>query len=177
MYFTDDFDINQIYSKMISNIKTILQSVDFTTLQQRFFHNYLDLGDLFHLDLSFKLQLVKSLDEMYNVLEQSPYFNWFDTRLLQALVNASGLNEAKECLEHFKATYYKKEILAYVTGFAKRDLPHTSNFINLEDHNFVIKRQMKLKLSPAIKQCWYFLLTKFQVHSVYQSEVTNLQSL
>jgi len=34
----------------------------------------------------------------------------------------------------------------YVTGFAKRGLPYTSNFMNLEDHNFVIKRHMKLKV-------------------------------
>ena len=38
----------------------------------------------------------------------------------------------------------------YVTGFLKRGLPHTSNSINLEDHNLVIKRHTKLKLSPAI---------------------------
>ena len=27
----------------------------------------------------------------------------------------------------------------YVTGFAKRGLPHTSNSMNLEDHNIVFK--------------------------------------
>ena len=64
----------------------------------------------------------------------------------------------------------------YTTGFAKGGLSHTSNFINLEDHNFVVKRDMKLKLSPAIKLRWYFLLTKFQVNTLYQSEVTNRQS-
>jgi len=38
-------------------------------------------------------------------------------------------------------------------------------FIDLEDHNFVVKKDMKLKLSPAIKLCWCFLLTKFQVNT------------
>ena len=65
---------------------------------------------------------------------------------------------------------------SYVTGFAKRGLPHTSNCTNLEDHNFVIKWHMKLKLSPAINLCVYFLLTKFQVDSFYQSNITNRQS-
>ena len=43
--------------------------------------------------------------------------------------------------------------LTFVTGFAKRGLPHTSNLMNLEDHSFAIKRHMKLKLSPVIKLC------------------------
>ena len=63
----------------------------------------------------------------------------------------------------------------YATGFAKRGLPHTSDFINLEDHNFDVKRHMKLKLSPSIKHCRCILLTKSQVNRSYQSEVMNCQ--
>jgi len=33
-------------------------------------------------------------------------------------------------------------------------LPSTHiQFMNLEDHNFVVKRDIKLKFSPAIKLC------------------------
>ena len=39
----------------------------------------------------------------------------------------------------------------FFTGFTYSGLPHTSNFVNLEDHNLVIKRHMKLKLFQAIK--------------------------
>ena len=55
-----------------------------------------------------------------------------------------------------------------VTGFAKRGLPHTSNSLNLEDHNLPIEWQMELKLPPVITLCWHVLLTKFQVSSLYQ---------
>ena len=54
----------------------------------------------------------------------------------------------------------------------EKGLPHTSNSINLEDHNLVIKTHMKLKLFPAIHPCWCFLLSEFQVSSV----VTDRQS-
>ena len=38
----------------------------------------------------------------------------------------------------------------YVTGFAKRGLPHTSNSMNLEDHNLVFKKDANLKfLHPS----------------------------
>ena len=68
-------------------------------------------------------------------------------------------------------------MVVYVTGFAKRVLPHTSNSTNLEDHNLVIKWYTMLKLFPAINLCWCFLLTKLQVKSVNQSEVMNRQKL
>ena len=37
-----------------------------------------------------------------------------------------------------------------MTGFAKRGLPHTSNSMNLEDHNLVFKAHTNLKFSPSI---------------------------
>ena len=43
---------------------------------------------------------------MLDVLALSPYWNWFDTRLLQALVSASGSPEAEAMLEQFKQIYY-----------------------------------------------------------------------
>ena len=45
-------------------------------------------------------------------------------------------------------------------GLQKGVFPNTSNCINLENRKFVIKKHMKLKLSPAIKLCWCLLLTK-----------------
>ena len=60
-----------------------------------------------------------------------------------------------------------------MTGFAKRDLPHTSNSMNLEDHNLVTK---SLKLSPSAKLCWCTLLTKFQVNGLFKSEGMGYQT-
>ena len=61
-------------------------------------------------------------------------------------------------------------ICIILTRFAKRGLPHTSNSLNLEDHNYnlAIKHSMELKLFPAIKPCWHLLHTKFQVNNLYQ---------
>ena len=66
--------------------------------------------------------------------------------------------------------------LAFVTGFAKRGLPHTSNSINLEDHNLVFKKDASLKFSPSINLCWCSPMTKFQVNNCFQSQVMNCQS-
>ena len=41
-------------------------------------------------------------------------------------------------------------LTAFVTGFAKRGLPHTSNFLTLMDHNLVFKLGTILKLSSPL---------------------------
>ena len=64
----------------------------------------------------------------------------------------------------------------FMTGFAKRDLPHTSKSMNLKDCNLSLKEHTNLKLSPCFNQCWYSLLSKLQGSSCFQSEVMNRQS-
>ena len=61
-------------------------------------------------DLVHKLEPTKSLDDMLDVLALSPYWNWFDTRLLQALVSTSGSPEAEAMLEQFKQIHYAHKV-------------------------------------------------------------------
>ena len=63
-----------------------------------------------------------------------------------------------------------------MTGFAKKGLPHTSNSMNLEDHNVVFKKDTILKFFPCITLWWYSLLPKYQGNNFFQSEVMNYQS-
>ena len=65
-----------------------------------------------------KIQNTTTFDDMLDVLAQSPYWNWFDTRLLEALVSVSGSPEAEQWLEVFKATFYTKkvtEVISYIS--------------------------------------------------------------
>ena len=57
-----------------------------------------------------ELKPTKSLDDMLDVLALSPYSNWVDTRLLQALVSASGSSEAEAMLEQFKQIYHARKV-------------------------------------------------------------------
>ena len=60
----------------------------------------------------------------------------------------------------FRKNYaqYKVEPLSpciniYVTEFAKRGLPHTSNFLTFKDHNLMFKYDRNLKLTPRLMPC------------------------
>jgi len=50
---------------------------------------------------------------------------------------------------------------AYVTGFVKRGLPHTSNFMYLKDRNFFLICDMNLKVSHNVLLYFSLLYTKF----------------
>ena len=40
-----------------------------------------------------------------------------------------------------------------MTGFVKRGLPHTSNFLTLKYNNLVFNQGTSLKLSPLLTSC------------------------
>jgi len=71
---------------------------------------------------------------------------------------------------------YTVTFIQYVTGFAKKGLPHTSSFIyELGDCNLGLKVHKNLKFCPPVSQCWYSLLSNFQGYGGFWSEVTNCQ--
>ena len=54
------------------------------------------------------------MNELLDTLAESEYWNWFDTRLLEALTYASGSPEAIEMLHQFKKTFYPRKISEFV---------------------------------------------------------------
>ena len=118
--FSRDRTINAAYNRMTSNIAIILETknVKFNNLRRACIQEINALGSTLPKNLVHKIQPTRSLDELLDVLALSPYWNWFDTRLLQALVSASGSPEAEEWLESFKATFYAKkvtEVIPYIS--------------------------------------------------------------
>ena len=103
---------------MTSEIENILELKKFPKLRRACIARINSLGSNLPQSLVPKIQKTVTLDEMLDVFSGSPYWNWFDTRLLQALVSASGSPEAEEWLENFKATFYVKkvtEVIPYVS--------------------------------------------------------------
>ena len=102
---------------MVSSIESILENQNFARLHRACIREINSLGSTLPNSLVPTIWSTTSLDDMLDVLSQSPYWNWFDTRLLNALVAVSESPEAEELLESFKATFYTKkvvEIIPYV---------------------------------------------------------------
>ena len=99
---------------MTSEIESILELRKFSKLRRACVQRINSLGSNLPRSLVPKIQNTATFDDMLDVLAQSPYWNWFDTRLLQALVSASGSPEAEQRLESFKATFYTRKVIEVI---------------------------------------------------------------
>ena len=108
--FSKSRDIDSAFTRLTSEVENILETQKFPKLRRACIQRINSLGSNLPQSLVPKIQCTSNLDEMLDVLAPSPYWNWFDTRLLQALVSASGSPEAEDMLEVFKATFHTKKI-------------------------------------------------------------------
>ena len=116
--FSKSPNIQSAFTRMTSEIESILELQKFPKLRRACVQSINSLGSNLPRSLVTKIKDTTTLDDMLDVFSESPYWNWFDTRLLQALVSASGSPEAEQWLESFKATFYTKkvtEVIPYIS--------------------------------------------------------------
>ena len=109
--FSRNLDIDPAFTKLTSKIENVLELQKFPKLRRACVQRISSLGSNLPRSLVPKIQQTTTLDEMLDVLAPSPYWNFFDTRLLETLVSASGSPEAEEWLASFKATFYAKKVI------------------------------------------------------------------
>ena len=108
--FSRNLAIDPAFTKLTSKIESVLELQKFPKLRRACVQRISSLGSNLPRSLAPKIQQTTTLDEMLDVLAPSPYWNFFDTRLLETLVSASGSPEAEQWLESFKATFYTKKV-------------------------------------------------------------------
>ena len=120
---------------MSSEIESILELHKFPKLRRACVQRINSLGSNLPRSLVPKIQNTTTFDDMLDVLAQSPYWNWFDTRLLQALVSASGSPEAEQWLENFKATFYTKKVTEVIPYISIKPFKESVNIVEKFDKN------------------------------------------
>ena len=103
-------EIHKAYHRLTRKITDMLATQDFKKLRRACYQEISAPTSTLPMSLAHELKPTKSLDDMLDVLALSPYWNWFDTRLLQALVSASGSPEAEAMLEQFKQIHYAHKV-------------------------------------------------------------------
>ena len=116
--FSKHMTIESALTRTTSQIKRILELKKFEDLRRAYIERIKESN--LPGTLVVKIQKTNSLDEMLNELSQSPYWNCFDTKLLQALVSASGSAEAKEWLESFKEIFYAEKITKFIPYVSRK---------------------------------------------------------
>jgi len=92
--YSNSLNIESAFTRMTSEIESILELKKFSKLRRACIQRISSLGSNLPQSLIPRIQHTRTLDDMFDVPAPSPYWNWFDTRLLQALVSASGSPEA-----------------------------------------------------------------------------------
>ena len=112
--FSKNWDIEAAYNNMTSAIETVLTAGDFPQLRRACIHKIKSLKSNLPHKLIPQILRTSCMNELLDMLAQSEYWNWFDTRLLEALTYASGSSEAIELLEYFKRTFYPRRISEFI---------------------------------------------------------------
>ena len=120
---------------MTSKIESLLELEKFPKLHRACVQRISSLGSNLPRSLIPKIQHTVTLDDMLDVLAPSPYWNWFDTRLLQALVSASGSPEAEQWLESFKATFYARKVTEVIPYISIKPFNESINIVEKFDKN------------------------------------------
>ena len=112
--FSKNWDIEAAYNNMTSAVETVLSGGDFPQLRRACIHKIKSLKSNLPHKLIPQILRTSSMNELLDMLAQSEYWNWFDTRLLEALTYASGSPEAIKLLEQFKKTFYPRKISEFI---------------------------------------------------------------
>ena len=133
--FSKSLNIESAFTRMTSEIESILEFQKFPKLRRACVQRISSLGSNLPQSLIPKIQRTVTLDDMLDVLAPSPYWNWFDTRLLQALVSASGSPEAEQWLESFKTTFYAKKVTEVIPYISIKPFKESISIVDKFDKN------------------------------------------
>ena len=126
--FSKNWTIDEAYSRLTSSIEgEILALGDLPRLQRACIREIKALGSNLPNKLIPQIQVTSSVSGLLDTLTNSEYWNWFDTRLLTAVTQASGSTEAIKSLEKYKAIYYRRKVSDLI--LCKYNIKPFKNFV------------------------------------------------
>ena len=115
---TQRFDISNSYSiteafiSLTTNISKLLQNEDFYAIRRSCIAQMkTPNGAQLSPDMIQKIKAANNLNALLDILVDCPYFSWIDLRLLEAMVAASGLSDAKDSLNNYRNAIFSKKLL------------------------------------------------------------------
>ena len=93
---------------MTSSVVKVVQTSDLPCLQRACIQKIKDSN--LPRKLIKLIESTSSVDGLLDTLTKSEYWNWFDTRLLEAVTHASGSPDAIKSLDRFRKMYYQTKV-------------------------------------------------------------------
>ena len=130
--FSKKWTIHEAYRRLTSSIEKDILASDhdhLPQLQRACIREIKALGSNLPRNLIPQIQVTSSVNGLLDTLTKSEYWNWFDTRLLTAVTEASGSPEAIKSLEKYKAIYYNRKVNDLI--LCEYTIRHFKNFVPL----------------------------------------------
>jgi len=109
--FTAFDNIRKAFVQLLSGVSTHLAGSKFFDLRRGCLAQMkTPSGAKLSPNLIKKIKSTKNLDELLDILVESPFCSWIDLRLLEALVAASGSNPAEALLSSYKSIIFSKKL-------------------------------------------------------------------
>ena len=93
-YFVEPLSISHAYLRMIAELNSILKHCDLSDLKSVLIHQFktpkgIKLKEVLKEQIKKKIREATSSFDLMNVLDDFPFCNWLDTRLVEALAIGS----------------------------------------------------------------------------------------
>ena len=109
--FSKQWSIDQAYQHLASSVeRVVMKTGDLAQLQRACVRKIKGLDSNLPHKLIPLITSSSSVNGLLDTLTQSEYWNWFDTRLLEAVIHASGSSKAIELLDEFRKIYYQRKV-------------------------------------------------------------------
>ena len=120
-------DVGNAFLKLQARMTSILKNANCSHLKRACIaraNNPGGGGGVIELSKEFKDKILraKSTDSLFNLLVDSPYWNWIDIRLLEAMVTVAENDKAHELLDNYKAALFSKPLLDVLPNVPSKEV-------------------------------------------------------
>ena len=115
--FSPDEDIDCAFSRLSAGVKMIIKNANFNVMQEACIEKARSPSNLVSNNLISNLVKVKTFNDLCLTLSNSAYWNFLDTRMMEAMVTASMVPAAQKSLENFKKTHFGKKLDKVIPRF------------------------------------------------------------
>ena len=120
--FSDCEDVHECSSHFSAAMFKILSSAEFPSLCRACLENSNKLGGVtLPSDLKSNIAATQNLDDLFDVLCDTPYWNWMNIKMLGKMAKASHLPVATKLIRQYKEEVYSRkliEVLQQISSFS-----------------------------------------------------------
>ena len=124
--FTNCEGVDECFSHFTAAMFEILSKAKFSSLRRACLENSNRLGGVtLPSDLKSNIATAQNLDDLFDVLCDSPYWNWMNVKMLAKMATASHLVAATELIQQYKEEVFSRKLMDVLQQIPDFTIPNT----------------------------------------------------